>query len=297
MSAIKLKRFGLIIEKIKYSKFPSLAEIETHLRKSDVVVSERTLQRDIEQIRRDCDVLIEYDSLQRGYFIEENAFSANKTQFLEMQSLHTNFLEFIKENPKNSDAILIDNNTQSKGIEYIEQILFAISKKRQIEISYQKFESEIVKQYIIEPYSLKEFQQRWYLVGTTKNYDTLLKFGLDRITELKVSTQKFTKQKNINVKEHFDNMIGIHSESENKEIVQLCFNKYQANYIKTVPLHWSQKIVSETNKEMVFEYFLIVNYELIQKILSFGDQVKVLQPKSLITTIKRITKNTLQQYK
>ena len=295
-AAKKLKRYALIVEKIQQSKFPSLEEIEIFLKRMDLEISERTIQRDIEQIRKDCDISIEYHRTHRGYFIEEDELSKNRIRFLQSQSMTTNFLEFMKENPKHADAIILSNDVNGKGIEYVEQILFAIRSNRQIEFLYQKFWDESPKQFTIQPYALKEFQNRWYLVGILTGQETLFKFGLDRILSFKVSTQKFVKRKEIDVKEHFSRMIGINSENEKREIIRLVFKPVQAKYIETLPLHWSQKMMSTTEKEVVFEYFLIPNYELTQKILSFGDQVKVLQSKWLIAEHKRILRNAMKQY-
>ncbi len=295
-AATKLKRYSLIIEKIQQSKFPSLGELESFLKRMDMIISERTIQRDIEQVRKDCDITIEYDRMHRGYFIEENELSKNRIRFLQSQSMTTNFLEFMKENPKHTDAIILSNDVHAKGIEYIDQILFAIRNNRQIEFSYQKFWDENPKNFIIQPYALKEYQNRWYLVGVLNGLRTLSKFGLDRIVSFKVGTDKFVKRKDIDIKEHFARMIGIGSENEKREIIHLSFKSVQAKYIETLPLHWSQKIISTSDKEVDFEYFLIPNYELTQKILSYGDQVKVLQPKWLATEHKKILKNSLKQY-
>lgn len=294
--ATKLKRYMLIIDKIQQSKFPSLSEIEQLLKRSDVLISERTLQRDIEQIRLDCEISILYDYQQKGYYIEENELSKNRIHFLQHQTMSSDFLNFIKQHPKNTDAILLSNDIQMKGYEYIEPILFAISNNREIEFTYQKFSAATPKSFTIQAYALKEFQQRWYLVGVLKGLDSISKFGLDRIQSLRVSTKKFTKQKNIQVKEHFANMLGIDSQSETREIVQLAFTPFQAKYIETLPLHWSQEKIKENDDEVIFEYYLLPNYELIQKILSYGNQVRVVQPKFLVKEIRKILKDAYKQY-
>lgn len=295
-AATKLKRYAFIVEKIQQSKFPSLETIASFLNNMDLDVSERTIQRDIEQIRRDFDIAIEYDRFHRGYFIEKDELSMKRIQFLQAQSMSTNFMEFMKENPKHADVIILSNDVNGKGIEFIEQILVAIRTNRKIEFTYQKFSDEMPKAFTIAPYALKEYQNRWYLVGIVDGFETLSKFGVDRIQTFKIIPQKFTKQKNVDAQEHFAKMIGINSVNEEREIILLAFQSFQAKYIETLPLHGSQEIKSIAENEVVFEYFLIPNYELTQKILSFGDQVKVLQPKWLATEHKKILRNALKQY-
>ncbi len=297
MSAIaKLTRCALIIEKIQQSNYPSMQSIVTFLRKMDSEVSERTVQRDIEQIRTDSQIIIEYDRFHRGYYIEDNPIVQKRIRFLQAQSMSMHFLQFLNENPKHNDAILLSDELQVKGLEFIEPILSAIKHSRQIEFTYIKFQDEQQKRHVVQPYALKEFRNRWYLVCTRKSSATLLKFGLERMSSLQLQTQKFIKNKKLDVKEHFSKMVGVHSENEDREKVLLQFTASQAKYIETLPLHWSQEVQSKETSHVVFSYFLIVNYEWIQLILSYGNQVKVLQPKWLVTEHKNILKQTLKQY-
>jgi predicted DNA-binding transcriptional regulator YafY len=92
-------------------------------------------------------------------------------------------------------------------------------------------------------------------------------------------------------------MIGVIDNGGTREIVVLSFTSFQANYIRTLPLHWSQKEILNTEIEVQFEYFILINYELLQKILSYGGEVKVMQPISLKKKIKDVLQQTLKQYR
>jgi len=295
-AAVKLKRYALIIEKIQKSKYSTLQDIVTFLHKMDLDVSERTVQRDIESIRKECDVVIEYERWHRGYCIVSEASSENRIRFLRAQFMTSHFLEFIKDNPQQQDAILLDNEMTGKGIEYVEQILYAIRHCRLLEFRYQKFWDEAPSDFKILPYALKEFQGRWYLVGTMREGQNLFKFGLDRIQSLEVATVKFSRNKKIDVKAHFSKMIGINSEDGEREIIRLAFKPMQAKYIETLPMHTTQQVIRATENETVFEYFLIPNYEWMQKLLSYGSQVKVIQPKLLAEKHKKILREAIKQY-
>ncbi|MFM2282886.1 MAG: hypothetical protein RL222_390 [Bacteroidota bacterium] len=295
-AATKVKAYAFIIEKIQQSGCPSLSELVAFLQKMDIEVSERTVQRYIEQIRYECNVYIEYDRGRNGYYIPDNHLSQSRIQLLQSQSLNAHLLDFLRDHPKMSDAVLLSSDADSKGMEHIDAILLAISKQRELEISYRKFDSSEEKHHLVSPYALKEYQQRWYLVGMVGKRTSLTKFGLDRITSLSVTTRKFERDKKTDVRSHFAEMVGINSDGE-REVVQLLFTPFQAKYIETLPLHWTQKKISNSEKSVVFEYFLKPNYELLQKILSFGAEVKVLQPKSLAKEHQQMLKDALKRYK
>lgn len=292
----KLKRLNLIITKIESSKHPSLQTIADYLNKHDCNIVHRTLQRDVEELRKEFSIILEYDKKQKGYFIEKNSNTDEIIQFIKNMSLQANLLDFAKENQK-SNAIILKEKYELKGIEYIPEILHAIQHHLQIDISYQKFYSTKERKYTIQPYALKEFLGRWYVVCVSKGQSEILKFGVDRILSLTTSEIKFKPNKNIDLEVHFSKMIGIIANDEERENVVLSFTPFQANYIRTLPLHWSQKEILTNEHEVQFEYFIISNHELLQKILSYGDAVKVIQPNSLKKEHKNILKLALDKYK
>lgn len=292
----KLKRLNLIITKIESSKYPSLQTIADYLNKYDCDIVHRTLQRDIEELRMEFNIVLEYDKKQKGYFIDKDNTTDTVIQFIKNMSLQANLLDFAKENQK-SNAIILKEKYDLKGIEFIPDILHAIQHHLQIDIVYQKFYSTKEKKYTMQPYALKEFLGRWYVVGVYKGKSEILKFGVDRIISLTTTETKFKPNKNIDLEVHFSKMIGIIANDEEREKVILSFTPFQANYIRTLPLHWSQKEILTNENEVQFEYFIISNYELLQKILSYGNTVKVIQPKTLKKEHKDILKATLESYK
>ena len=292
----KIRRYNLIIEKIQKSKMPSFSEIKHFLLKQDFPISPRTLQRDIEQIKYQLSINIEYDKSVNGYYIEANDYSKNILDLLQQKSFYSDLMEFTKENPKHKEAILLDNDLHQVGFQYVQEILSAIRQQRKIEFEYQKFKTETSKQYSIEPYSLKEFENRWYLAGLVSGKENLHKFGIERILSLKVMTTKFKKDKSISTTEHFTQMIGVNDEQRNRDIVHLAFTPFQAKYIETLPLHWSQKQLSKDKDWIVYEYYLIPNFELEQKVLGFGIEVRVLKPAKLKNRIMQLLRMSLKNY-
>ncbi|MCB9032649.1 MAG: WYL domain-containing protein [Chitinophagales bacterium] len=292
----KIRRFNLIIEKVQKSKKPSLKEIKDFLLKQDFPVSLRTLQRDVEQIKYHLNINLEYDSAANGYFIDDNGFAKNVLDLLQQKGFYADLMEFIQENPKHKESILLDNDMQQKGFEHIKDILLAIKQHRKIKFSYKKFNQDKIKEYTISPYEIKEFENRWYITGTYKDDTTLYKFGLERIQSIEVTTKTFQPNKQVIPKEHFAKMIGINDLEKEREIIQLSFSPLLAKYVETLPLHWTQKEIAKENNWVTYEYFVIPNFELEQKILSFGKEVKVLKPTRLKNRIIAIYKHCLNEF-
>jgi hypothetical protein len=292
----KLRRFDLIITKLETTKFPSLKVLLNYLNSYDCAIVARTLQRDFEELKSEFKVFIEYDSFHRGYFIEKDTVTDSVIGFIKNMSLQANLLGFVKENEK-SNAIILKEKYDLKGVEFIPKVLTAIQHHFQIEFVYHAFDSDKPKKYTLQSYALKEFLGRWYIVGTAPNKTTILKFGVDRIVSLTISETKFKPNKTIDLTSYFSKMIGIIDNGAERENVVLCFTAFQAKYIRTLPLHWSQKEIRATETEVRFEYFIVINYELLQKILSYGKEVKVLQPITLRKEIQNILKQALVQYK
>jgi predicted DNA-binding transcriptional regulator YafY len=292
----KLRRFDLIITKLERAKYPSLKTLINYLNTYDCRIVARTLQRDFEELKTEFKVFIEYDSFHRGYFIEKDTITDSVIQFIKNMSLQANLLDFAKSNQQ-SDAIILKEKHDLKGVEFIPKILTAIQHHFQIEFSYHAFDSELPKKYTMQPYALKEFLGRWYMVGVLPGKSSVTKFGVDRITILTIAETKFKLNKKIDLNAYFSRMIGIIDNGAEREIVVLSFTPFQANYIKTLPLHWSQKEILTNEHEVRFEYFILTNYELQQKILSYGAEVNVIQPVSLQKKHQQILKDAQARYK
>jgi len=144
--------------------------------------------------------------------------------------------------------------------------------------------------------ALKESKDRWYLIALDTKDEKLKAFGLDRISNLTVNKAGFKLEQKFNLKEHFKNAFGIMNLEEEPVKVILRSTKEQAEYIKSSPLHHSQQIQKETEKSVDFAYDLFPTYDFIQEILSFGKQVKVIEPKSLAEKVKQTLEESIRQY-
>jgi len=185
----------------------------------------------------------------------------------------------------------------SLGTEYLFGILHAIKNRLVIRMLYQKFYEDLPSLREIEPYSLKEFKGRWYLLSKDRNDKYVKTFALDRIKEIDITTQKFVIPQDFKPNEYYKDCFGVINPDEATPVdIVLSFEPYQGNYIKTNPLHESQKILVDDDSELRISLFLYITHDLIMELLSYGADLKVIKPNSLINTITNNLKLMLRTY-
>ena len=148
-----------------------------------------------------------------------------------------------------------------------------------------------------EPYALKEFKNRWYVLANDLKDNKVKSFALDRLTELEITRKKFQLPIDFDVNEHYKYCFGIISPNEHQpQEVILSFDPFQGKYIKTLPLHESQVILKDNEEELLIKLKLFLTHDFLMEILSYGDNVKVIQPESLIEELKTSYENALKLY-
>lgn len=193
----------------------------------------------------------------------------------------------------NESVIGLDHNRYLKGIEYLSPLFDSIVKQQVQQITYQKFEGS---QYCwqIHPYYLKQYNGRWFLLGLNEEIQEITTIPLDRIKAMSEINIPFRPNNKYDFNdEYFCDIIGVNLPREKKiEKVLLKFEPYRFNYVKTKPLHESQR-VHENN---ILELRLIINNELESLILSFGNDIEVLEPQHLRAKITEIAIGLAKKY-
>jgi len=292
-----ITRYHLIIKKLRkqpatFKEISDYLSFESELQENNFNVSKRTFKRDLEDISSLYNIDIVYDFSRKVYFIDfdeqpevnERILEAFDTfNALNISDRLSNFIHFEKRRPQ--------------GTENLYGLLHAIKNKVQISFSYQKFWEAEITQRIAEPYALKEFKNRWYVLANDLKDKKVKSFALDRLSELEITKKKFQLPNDFIVNEHFKYCFGIISPNEHKpQEVILSFDPFQGKYIKTLPLHESQLILKDNEDELLIKLTLFVTHDFFMEILSFGDNVKVIQPVSLIAEIKIAYENALKLY-
>lgn len=181
------------------------------------------------------------------------------------------------------------------GENYLTSIMEAMKNGKKLLISYQRFDDDDSYETEIEPYCLKVFKQRWYLVGKT---DKIKIYALDRIEYLQELPTTFTLPQDFDAENYFSDCYGIiKDESIKPETVCLRFEIKQAQFIRSLPLHSTQKEISQTDKKVDFEFYLRPTYDFVQEILKYGEFVEVMKPDWFRKEIKSKIKKMSNTYK
>ena len=194
--------------------------------------------------------------------------------------------------PKESLQYICFDGKQFTGYHHIKTIIDAISQNRVINIIHKKFDGE-EKERKVKPYLLKEYTNRWYLVGEDTASEGDRSFGLDRIMKIEITDEQFNNAEALAAKERFNHVIGI-SDTHQLEEVVLKISKGYIEYFRTYPWHKNAEI--EKDEEGIVSMFVKVNYELEQLILMNSKYVKVLRPTHLAESIKTMLTKALDKY-
>ena len=191
------RRIQYIIQFVYDSTFPSKETILNFLKEKDFKVSSRTLERDLERIRSDFGLEIAYNKIEDGYYIDEekSVKVSSFFKFLELVSVAEIFSNSLKDSNQILEYVSFDDSKSFKGIDHIRPILLAITQNRKISFTHENFELKTFKQYKISPFILKEYENRWYVIGVPDGMTEIRTFGLDRISNIAVNDlSKLKKQ-------------------------------------------------------------------------------------------------------
>lgn len=189
--------------------------------------------------------------------------------------------------------IEFEENEFLEGKEYISDLYNAILYKKVLKIGYQSFKQEEPQIFKLSPYYLKQFNNRWFLFGQDESFSTLSNLALDRIKSIEEINQPY-RDTEIDFKEYFEDVVGVTVPNEESVKVVLKVAPASIDYISTKALHGSQKIKERNGDYNIVELDVIPNYELISRLLSFGENIEILEPAALrnqIETRIRLMKN------
>ena len=175
------------------------------------------------------------------------------------------------------DRILLEEIPS--GQIYLAQIIEAMKNSNVINMTYHSYWRDNSNNFDVEPYCVKLFRQRWYLLGRSPYKNKIMIYALDRIQELWVTDAKFEFPASFNANEFFSEYFGVVADNEICcKRVKLKVASYQANYIRAVPLHHSQEEIERNENFSIFELRLRPTNDLIREILWHGEAVEVLEP-------------------
>lgn len=290
-----------------------------------VNVSKRTIQLDIQMMRSDklgynAPIIVHdkkyYKYEDEDYSITDIPLNENDMNVLfetvEMLKQFKDFSLFSElggiiqrledkvytEKTRQSSIIHLDKNEKLKGLEHLDFLYQAILKKIVLKIKYQSFKAMQASEIIFHPFILKEFNNRWFLIGrpgveAKKPIHTL---ALDRIVQIDYDTTITYKNHNFNGDKYYKDIIGVTVSNTQAERIQFWVDKNNAPYVITKPFHNSQRIIQQTDDGVVFNIFVQINFELERMILGFGESIEIIKPQKLRDRIKQKLENAARRY-
>ena len=179
-----------------------------------------------------------------------------------------------------SSVVSFQSNPDLKNISLFGDLLQAILNKKVLKLTYAPFgkDAYVARVY---PYHLKQYNDRWYLIAQAVGYDTLGHYALDRIERFEEIDMPYVESE-VDFSEYFDDVIGVTVPERYEPVdVILRVSNNRFNYIKTKPLHLSQRVIGEDRNHTRISINVKINKELIALILSFGPDVEVIAPENL----------------
>lgn len=265
---------------------------QSNLQEEKFRVSKRQFLRDIKDIASVFELEIYFDFSDGVYRINEEEVSEISRRRIEAFDT----FNALKIGENTSDIIHFESR-KPLGTENLFGLIHAIKNRLNVKFTYQKFWEDETTCRNVEPYALKEFKSRWYVIAKDHKDGRIKTFALDRLTKLEITSTPFIFPPDFSVEESYRHCFGIMSptDEEPQEVI-LSFEPIQGKYIKSLPLHATQEILIDNANELKIKLRLCVTYDLVMELLSFGDKMKVLQPTFLSDEIMKAHKEAYNQY-
>lgn len=206
-----------------------------------------------------------------------------------------NVSNMVSEGKSLKNRIILEDIPQ--GTEFLQLVIEAMKEERELEVDYHPFMGKCGVLHI-QPYTLKMYNRRWYILGYMKEENGIRHLALDRIEELNITKQTFKIPHDFNAESYYNDSVGIfvNENLKPKKVRIRAFKPYDS-YIKSLPLHHSQVEIKDDNKDYAdFKLDVCLTPDLTSQLLAMGDKVEVLEPKELREDIKDVLNKAFKRY-
>lgn len=241
----------------------------------DQKVSERTFYRDLNTLKGDPFCLNIIHEPTKGYKIESDQKSSwNAIHLLEsFHILNTLNIE------TGLQHIMLPQPYSNKGTGHLEAIIRAVRDQQVMRFMYKKHGAQDDEIRTIEPYYIKQFNGLWYLIGKDPSKDDFRTFGLDRITKLETTGQKYKRTKDLDIADKFKESYGIYSDERYPlETIRFSVDLTDASYLEANPMHHSFMKIAEGGDRKTYEIKLRYTKDLLMALLSRCWSLELLEP-------------------
>lgn len=303
MARNMISKYVWIIETIYKSRRISFKELNERWLDDDISegvdIPKRTFNNWIIAIQETFGLFIENEGKgeYRYYIINEEDISKNGLRTWLYNTISVSNALANCESIK--DRILLEY--VPSGQEYLMKILDALKENRILNMTYHSYWKDEESNFDVEPFCVKLFRQRWYLIARSTYAYYHRKgpriYSLDRIRSLSPTKETFEMPKDWNASEFFDGAFGVIADGQTKrEPIKLKVNASQANYIRDLKLHETQEEEERNEEYSIFSYYLRPTYDFQQELLWHGEDVVVLEPKWLREELAERLKCMLNKY-
>ena len=291
---IQLKRFVAIIDKLQRCGYVSREElVDTVKEKCDLKgIDIRTLQRDFHSIWELFGITIKYERGMGYYLADREEMSGTMTDMLSDFMI----LCHLGQDPDLNEVILPEDRTMVFSVSIVD-VMKAAKECQSVEFDYVYLRENGRRRHKeADPYYVKNSQHRWYLVARDHKDRKLKCFELGRVEGFKVTDNRFVKDRSIDVKALFRESFGIWNDpSTPVEKILLRFDSLDGGFIKTLPIHSSQEIVSEDDDSVTISLKLRITNDFVMALLSRSRSVEVIEPLHLRQRLNDIYKAALER--
>ncbi len=194
--------------------------------------------------------------------------------------------------------IHLDKNENLKGLHFLDELYQAIVKKVVLKIKYKSFKSRDENEFLFHPFILKEYNNRWFLVGKKKSRAPISNLALDRIISIDYDFKTAFVDETFDADKYYKNVIGVTVNTGlQPRKIELKVNAIHAPYVLTKPLHHTQRLIkTNEDRSIIIHLLLVENFEFERQVLGFGDGIEVVKPEGLRKKMKDILRNALANY-
>lgn len=289
------KKYLWLVEKLSYQSL-SKKEIDYQWHKSELneehedEIPRRTFIRMKDAISDLFEIQIEYDRKDGKYYIEKD-FDKKSDEIRDYLLSVFAVNQMISDNSDLSDRILLEDTASGSNL-FLPEITSAMRDCRCLSITYQSYEMHTAREFEIEPYALRYFGRRWYVLARTDFHDSLRLYALDRMNNVKISDKSFKLPSDFSAEDYFARYFGMIITDGKIENVQLRTTDLRAKYLKSLPLHRTQKEIG-TN---LFELNLVPTDDFINALRAMGPEIEVVSPDWLRKRLLQDAKDLVKKY-
>jgi len=295
-----LNKYVWLVETIYKAKKISYEEISRRWEDNDMSegkkLPKRTFHKWRQQIEELFGLIIENENSGQYRFFIQNADDLKNGS---MRSWLFNTLtvsNLMMESVSIKNKILFEEIPD--GQDYLPVIIKALKKNTTLEMTYHSYWRDEENTFPVEPLCLKAFKQRWYLVAHSPYLNKVMIYALDRVQKLEATNESFNYPEDFVAEDYFEDCFGIIADQRcDVETIKLKVAASQANYLRSLTLHQTQKEVERNDEYSIFTLRLRPTYDFLQEILSMGSDIEVLEPKSFREDISEIAKQMWNKYK